>query len=187
MRRPASVKLFFHFFLFFLPSSFFSVQIVPMESSRLCRHPSIRTLFLSDCRSVQVGCTRFSRCCYLIIDLCSPFAKETGPGLSRSHLISAVEFGSWIESPFSLFCSFFFFPAFPSFPQRNFAPGSPSNDDGQLPRPLASPVLWRALHSRPPHASLCGYCAVVRRPLHSPTTGAAVPLAFSPPQPRRAS
>jgi hypothetical protein len=35
-----------------------------------------------------------------------PLAKETGPGLSRSHLISAVELGSWIESPFSLFCSF---------------------------------------------------------------------------------
>src|ERR1700726_4781116 len=36
---------------------------------------------LSDCRSVQVGCTRFSRCCYLIIDLCSPLSKGTGPGL----------------------------------------------------------------------------------------------------------
>src|SRR5262249_6217733 len=36
-------------------------------------------------------------------------------------------------------------------------------------------VLWRALHSRPPRAALCGYCAVVRTPLHSPTTDDAVP------------
>ncbi len=42
------------------------------EPSRLCRHPSIRTLLLSDYRSVQVGRSRFSRCCYLIIDLGSP-------------------------------------------------------------------------------------------------------------------
>ena len=35
-----------------------------------------------------------------------PLAKETGPGLGRSHLISAVQLGSWIESPCSLFCSF---------------------------------------------------------------------------------
>src|ERR1700674_3535085 len=77
---------------------------------------------------------------------------------------------------------FFFLPVFPSFPQRNFKPGSPSNDDRQLRRPLASPVLCATLHSRPPRASLCGYCAGVRTPLHSPTTDVAVPLAFSPPQ-----
>src|SRR5882762_11155235 len=77
---------------------------------------------------------------------------------------------------------FFFLPVFPSFPQRNFEPGSPSNDDRQLPRTLASPVLWAALHSRPPRASLCGYCAVVRTPLHSPTTDAVVPPTFWPPQ-----
>src|SRR2546425_7114093 len=62
------------------------------------------------------------------------------------------------------------------------SPVSSRNDDRQLRRPLASPVLWGALHSRPPRASLCRYCAVVRTPLHSPTTDAAVPLAFSPPQ-----
>src|SRR5229473_3243915 len=82
----------------------------------------------------------------------------------------------------AILCSFFFLPTFSHFPQRNFEPGSPKSHDRQLPRPLASPVLRGALHSRPRHASLCGYCAVVRTPLHSPTTDAAVPLAFSPPQ-----
>ncbi len=107
MRRPVSVKPFLSFFfLFLLSSSFLLFPDCSLEPSRLCCHPSIRTLFLSDCRSVQVGCTRFSRCCYLIIDLCFPLAKETGPGLGRSHLISAVQLGSWIESPCSLFCSF---------------------------------------------------------------------------------
>src|SRR6266481_3708687 len=98
----------------------------------------------------------------------------------RSHLISAVELGCW--DTLSLFSRmlFFFLPAFPSFPQRNFEPGSPSNDDRQLHRPLASPVLWGALHSRPPRASLSGYCAVVRTPLHSPTTDAVVPPTFWP-------
>jgi len=34
----------------------------------------------SDFRSVQVGCSRFSRCCYLIVDLPSISAMEVGPG-----------------------------------------------------------------------------------------------------------
>jgi hypothetical protein len=34
-----------------------------------CRHPSIRTLDERFLRSVQVGCSRFSRCCHLIFDL----------------------------------------------------------------------------------------------------------------------
>src|SRR5438309_7730001 len=34
-----------------------------------CRHPSIRTLDERSFRSVQVGYSRFSRCCQLIIDL----------------------------------------------------------------------------------------------------------------------
>ena len=43
---------------------------------------------------MQVGCTRFSRCCYLIIDLRHPSLRgKAGPGVSRSHLISAVELG----------------------------------------------------------------------------------------------
>jgi len=86
MRRPVSVK---SVLSFFLPSSFFSVQIVPMESSRLCCHPSIRTFFLNDCRSVQVGCTRFSRCCYLIIDLCSPLRRKLGQDLAAARDFNA--------------------------------------------------------------------------------------------------
>src|SRR5208282_1127329 len=48
--------------------------------------------FVSDIRSVPGGCSRFSRCCYLIIDLSSHlFGESLAPGLSRSHLDSAVE------------------------------------------------------------------------------------------------
>src|ERR1700758_2973726 len=60
MRRPVGVKwvlLFFRWTRFFLPPS------------RHCRHPSIRTLMSDVFRSVLVGCSRFSRCCHLIIDL----------------------------------------------------------------------------------------------------------------------
>ena len=128
-------------------------------------------------------------CCDLIIDLGSPFEGNWSRHW-RSHLISAVELGCLDTiSLLSLFplCSFFFFSAFLSFPQRNFEPGSPRNDDRQLRRPLASPFLWGILHSRPRRASPSGYCAEVRTPLHSPTTDAAVPLAFSPLQQRLAS
>ena len=46
MRRPVSVKSFLSFFpLFFLLLCFFFFQVVPIEPSRLCRHPSIRTLW----------------------------------------------------------------------------------------------------------------------------------------------
>src|SRR2546429_1239432 len=40
---------------------------------------------------------------------------------------------------------------------------------------------WWVL-ARPRRASLCGYCAVVRTPLQSPTTDAVVPPTFWPPQ-----
>src|SRR5260370_6118413 len=73
MRRPVSVKS-----VFLLAPCEFLV----FEPSRLCRHPSIRTLLLSDYRSVQVGRSRFSRGCYLIIDLGSRlFAREFGQEL----------------------------------------------------------------------------------------------------------
>src|ERR1700688_4677082 len=50
---------------------------------------------MSDIRSVPGGCSRFSRCCYLRIDLSSHlFGESRAPGLSRSHLDSAVELGS---------------------------------------------------------------------------------------------
>src|SRR5580692_2083027 len=51
-------------------------------------------LFVSDIRSVLGGCSRFSRCCYLISVLCSHLCGGSwAPGLSRSHLDSAVELG----------------------------------------------------------------------------------------------
>src|SRR4029077_1802579 len=50
---------------------------------------------VSDIRSMPGGCSRFSRCCYLRIDLSSHrFGESRAPGLSRSHLDSAVELGS---------------------------------------------------------------------------------------------
>ena len=136
---------------------------------------------LSDCRSVHGGCTRFSRCCYLVIDLVSPF-EGNWSRTCRSHLISAVELGC-LETLSLLSCMLFFFlSVFSVFQQRNFEPGSPRNDDGQFHRAPSIPCLWGALHSRPRRASLCGYCAVVRTPLPLPTTDAEAPLAFSPPQ-----
>src|SRR4030095_11019543 len=47
--------------------------------------------FVNDIRSVLGGCSRFSRCCYLIIALSSQRCVSRAPGLSRSHLDSAVE------------------------------------------------------------------------------------------------
>jgi hypothetical protein len=64
--------------------------------------------WLSDFRSVHGGCSQFSRCCYLIIDLGSRLSMEAGPGLSRSHLISAVELGC-SDTISLLSCMLFFF------------------------------------------------------------------------------
>ena len=97
MRRPVSVKTDFVFlsckdvFLFLFSPSFLWVTLIRAEPPL---SPSFHPhSLLSDGRSVQVGRTRFSRCCYLIIDLGSPLSKGVGPGLSRSHLNSAVELG----------------------------------------------------------------------------------------------
>src|SRR3984957_16376092 len=71
----------------------FFFQSVPSQLSRPCRHPPIRTL----CERYSLGARwvfSFSRCCYLIIDLSSRlFGESRAPGLSRSHLDSAVELG----------------------------------------------------------------------------------------------
>ena len=70
MRRPVDVKA--HFRL----SSF--RESVPIQPSRPCRHPSIRTL----CERSSLGARwvfSFSRCCYLIIDLCSYLFVGVGP------------------------------------------------------------------------------------------------------------
>src|SRR5580704_2586660 len=48
---------------------------------------------LSDGRSLPGRRPSFSRCCDLIIDLGSRLATGVGPGIGRSHLISAVELG----------------------------------------------------------------------------------------------
>lgn len=43
-------------------------------------------------RSVQVGCSRFSRCCHLLDDLASIHRIKVGPGSRRSHRNSAFVF-----------------------------------------------------------------------------------------------
>src|ERR1700722_18865397 len=83
MRRPVDVKAHFDFLLpsnQFLLSQAAPVAILPFA------------LFVSDIRSVQGGCSRFRRCCYLICVLSSHcFCESWAPGVSRSHLDSAVE------------------------------------------------------------------------------------------------
>jgi hypothetical protein len=66
--------------------------------------------------------------------------REVGPGLGRSHLISAVELGclDTISLAFS-FAPFSFFLPFLLFHREIFAPGSLRNDDRELRRPPASP------------------------------------------------
>src|ERR1700674_4757277 len=85
MRRPVDVKAHFRLLL--------SVSL--SDSAKPPLSPSFHPhSFVSDIRSVPVGCSRFSRCCYLIIDLCSHrYCGSWAPGLSRSHLDSAVELG----------------------------------------------------------------------------------------------
>src|SRR5882724_8256000 len=61
----------FSFFFLWIPS----VRAGPPLSPSFHPHS-----WLSDCRSVHGGRSQFSRCCYLIIDLCFPLSKETGPG-----------------------------------------------------------------------------------------------------------
>ena len=56
-----------------------------------CRHPSIRTLGERFVRSVQVGCSRFSRCCHLIVDLC--FRLHNGSW--ARPLTQSPELGAW--------------------------------------------------------------------------------------------
>src|ERR1700722_14651001 len=85
MRRPVYVKAHFDFLL---PSN----QFLLSQAAPVAILPS--ALFVSDIRSVQGGCSRFSGCCDLISCLCSPLCGGSwAPGLSRSHLDSAVELG----------------------------------------------------------------------------------------------
>src|SRR6266478_6242962 len=76
MRRPVSVKSVFHL------SRAAPVAILP--SALLCERYSLGASWVFS----------FQWCCYLIIDLCSQrFRGSWAPGLSRSHLDSAVELG----------------------------------------------------------------------------------------------
>ena len=83
MRRPVRVKT----VLFFLSVDPYFLAEPPLSPSF---HPQS---FMSDFRSLQGGRTQFSRCCYLIIDLAPIFWRGGGPGICRSHLISADELG----------------------------------------------------------------------------------------------
>jgi hypothetical protein len=86
MRRPVDVKAHFRFLL--------SVSLFPFsQAASVAILPS--ALF---CERYSLGASwvfSFQWCCYLIIDLCSHrFCGSWAPGLSRSHLDSAVELGS---------------------------------------------------------------------------------------------
>ncbi len=62
-----------------------------------CRHPSIRTLDERLFRSVQVGRSRFSRCCHLLGDLYFISKDAVGPGVRRSHRNSASWFLTFLS------------------------------------------------------------------------------------------
>src|SRR5260370_30727864 len=89
------------FFFFFPVRVFFSLCFclsflwIPLHWSRAASVAILPSaLFVSDIRSVHGGCSRFSRCCYLISVLSSHlFGGSRAPGVSRSHLDSAVELG----------------------------------------------------------------------------------------------
>src|SRR5437899_970441 len=98
MRRPVGVKW---ILLFFCWTRFFSGRVSH------CRHPSIRTLVSNFVRSVQVGRSRFSRCCHLIIDLSSIYTMEVGQAINavtgtRLWLLSFL----FLERFWGCFCLF---------------------------------------------------------------------------------
>jgi hypothetical protein len=93
MRRPVRVKNDFLLLsckgvFLFLSCEFLCIRAGPPLSPSFHPHS-----LLSDFRSVHGGRSQFSRCCYLIIDLGSRLSTQAGPGVRRSHLISAVELG----------------------------------------------------------------------------------------------
>jgi len=69
-------------------------SVLALRPNQACRHPSIRTLSERFIRSVQVGCSRFSRCCHLLVDLSSISNTEVGPGHRRSYRNSALGRGA---------------------------------------------------------------------------------------------
>jgi hypothetical protein len=85
MRRPVEVKAHFHFFL--------SVTLSPIgQAASVAILPS--ALFGERYSLGARWVFSFSRCCYLISVLSSHlFGGSWAPGVSRSHLDSAVELG----------------------------------------------------------------------------------------------
>jgi hypothetical protein len=115
--------------------SFWSLLVMLCLSSRVATLPSAlfdERLF----RSVQVGCSRFSRCCHLFVDL--PFHLKNGSWARR--LTQSPELGAW---------ALYFLSKF------------------------MKPMLL-------PAAGPDCYCAAVRKPLRSPTTGVVKQRAFGP-------
>src|SRR5580704_5186658 len=87
MRRPVRVK---------------SVLQLPLvvewsywEPSRLCRHPSIRTLYERWFARCKLGVLRTAGAATCESTSAPISSTGVGPGLGRSHLDSAVELGSW--------------------------------------------------------------------------------------------
>ena len=156
---------------------FLSIRGFAFGPSRLCRHPSIRTLWWAIVARCKLGVLDSVGAATCESTSVPPFRKELVQDLSQSPDLGgrARLFGYPLSS-------YFFVPVCFLLPFPVFQPVSPRNDDRQLRRPLAFPVLWGAVPSTPRRASLSGYCAVVRTPLRLPTTDAAAPLAFSPPQ-----
>src|SRR5580692_5716765 len=74
-------------------SCFFLVLVTFVPTSRHCHTPSIRPLRRAILfRSVQVRCSRFSRCCHLLVDLTCTSRMEVGLDHRHSHRDSA---GGW--------------------------------------------------------------------------------------------
>jgi hypothetical protein len=118
---------------------------------------------LSDCRSVQVGCTRFSRCCYLISGLCSPFRRELVQALSQSPDLGGR------ARLFGYYLSFFLLSFFLLFPVFDREISSQDRLGTMIANPSTPSIL--CFVSRPRHASPYGYCAVVRIPDERPPAG----------------
>src|SRR5258706_10123224 len=72
-------------------------SFLPVDSWHSSRAASVAilpsALFVERFSLVHGGRSQFSRCCNLIIDLGSRHSTEAGPGVRRSHLISAVGLG----------------------------------------------------------------------------------------------
>ncbi len=119
MRRPVSVKPFLSFFsLFLLSSSFLLFPNCSHGAKPPLSPPFHPHSLLSDGRSVQVGCTRFSRCCYLVIDLCSPLRRELVQALSQSPALGGRARLLDRISLLSFLLLFSFFLPFPVFPRE---------------------------------------------------------------------